>query len=220
LKTPQIVSIVNQKGGCGKTTTAINALSWFSQKGLSTILIDTDEQSSSSRTIQELGLPFEQIFDATKLSKRLLSIREEYDHIIIDGPGGASEINRTIVNSSDLVIMPCKQFIYDVEGTQHTLAFLESAQAICRIPPVGVIFLNDVDERSAAFRQAQQFFSEESGNSFIFLKQFIPHQLIIGRMGVQGQSIFQIKGKVAQEMAERYDQLFKQALAAYGTKID
>ncbi|MDP6541543.1 MAG: ParA family protein [Phycisphaerales bacterium] len=56
--TVRTIAIVNQKGGCGKTTTAINVAAVFASRGLRTLLVDMDPQSHCAAG---LGVPEEQI---------------------------------------------------------------------------------------------------------------------------------------------------------------
>lgn len=54
----RIFAIVNQKGGCGKTTTAINLSAVFARRGLRTLLVDMDPQSHCAIG---LGVPEQRI---------------------------------------------------------------------------------------------------------------------------------------------------------------
>lgn len=50
----RVIAIINQKGGCGKTTSAINLGAIFARRGLRTLIIDMDPQSHCAAG---LGIP-------------------------------------------------------------------------------------------------------------------------------------------------------------------
>ncbi len=124
-----IVSLVNQKGGVGKTTVAINLAGCLSEGGHRVLLVDADPQGS---VLQWHSIskhhPFqvEHCPSAAVLGNRK-ALAKKNDHVIIDAPPAMGEITRAILAVSDLAIVPITPSPLDIWSSKETISLFPEA---------------------------------------------------------------------------------------------
>jgi chromosome partitioning protein len=119
-----IICLVNQKGGVGKTTIAVNLASCLSERGFQTLLVDADPQGS---VLQWQSIAQNQPFEVThRPSASLLSDKKGMtrgrDHVVIDAPPAIGEITRAVLSVSDLAIVPIGPSPLDIWSSKETIS--------------------------------------------------------------------------------------------------
>ncbi|MEA1913037.1 MAG: AAA family ATPase [candidate division WOR-3 bacterium] len=163
------ISIVNQKGGVGKTTTAINlavALDFYQQHCL---IVDMDPQANATSGIGFTNV-YPTIYDVLvkgtepkdvirktnvdkldilpsdislvgaevelvgmrgremQLKRKIMSLKREYDFILIDAPPSLGLLTLNALVASDSVLIPIQVEFYAMEGLSKLLNTIRSVQ--------------------------------------------------------------------------------------------
>jgi chromosome partitioning protein len=125
-----IVSIVNLKGGVGKTTITVNLAGALLEAGLRVILLDTDPQGSvlQWRSI-EASFSLDVIHHPLPVNTDIVStFSKGNDFLIFDTPPASGPITRSVVDVSDLAIIPVTPSPLDIWSSRETLDMVESCR--------------------------------------------------------------------------------------------
>ena len=146
-----IVAIVNQKGGSGKTTLAIN-LSWALAATERVLLLDADPQGSAQDWAHDSDNSPEglTVMGAGKggLLAQVRSLAPSYDWIIIDGPPGISRVSAEAVRAADVVLIPTKPSPLDVWAATDIVDAVRARQKSSKGVPRAAFVISMVDRRT------------------------------------------------------------------------
>lgn len=146
-----IISVVNQKGGVGKSTVSTNVAVAFARLDYRVLFIDSDDQKSALDWINNRPEGYSKIvgthLGTQHLRKQVRELSKNYDVTIIDGKGIISEASKAALVISDFFIVPVAPGTYDLHSTED---FLEKVvQEVSSFKETkGALVLNMMDTTS------------------------------------------------------------------------
>lgn len=211
-----IIGLVNQKGGCGKSTTAAHFAYWLSFSR-SVMLIDADSQQSSSTWLSQLEpekIPTQAILDPEQLFETIEIISNKYDVIMVDGPAGLSEVTKSILDLVDLALVPCQPSGLDLSSSSKILQLLRHRQKVRGGLPKTGLFLSRAVKGTLLLKEATQALGVDP--RFPLLKSIIYQRQCIADAPIQQTTVFGLSSTSAKSASNDYQNLFQEALKILG----
>lgn len=128
-----IILIGSQKGGCGKSTIAVNIAAFLASKKKDCILVDSDAQRTASvwSLDREENKSLSKVHSIQKfdnICNALLDLKSRYEYVIVDSPGRDCRELRTGLTVADLLVVPLKCSQPDLDTVPHMKQIIDEAK--------------------------------------------------------------------------------------------
>jgi chromosome partitioning protein len=126
----QTIALIAQKGGTGKTTLALSLAVAAVQRGRTVAVVDLDPQASAANWADRRVLDVPAVVSAhvPRLQNVIDTARQNgVDLILIDTPGKSEQAALAAAKVADLVLIPCRPQIHDIETLTATKEIIDLA---------------------------------------------------------------------------------------------
>lgn len=128
----QIISILNQKGGSGKTTLTTNLAYAILKDNHKVLIIDSDPQGSARDWNNETDGSIVPVvgLDRPSLANDIKAVINGYDFVLIDGAPQLSKHMAAAIRVSDKILIPVQPSPYDIWATADLVGMIKQAQEL------------------------------------------------------------------------------------------
>ncbi len=208
-----IIALINQKGGCGKSTTAVHFAYWLATKqNKKVLLVDADAQQSSSAWLSgmEQKVPYKIVQTPDDLLDQIPGLAGDYEQIIVDGPASLAESTRAILFRADLAIVPVQPTGVDLRSASDAVRLIKQAQSVRGGQPAAAVFLSRAVKGTKLKQEAIELLSKTP--EVTMLKTVVHQKQAIADTSGQSATVWDLSSPPAKESAREYERLFKEIL--------
>lgn len=150
----KVISVVNTKGGTGKTTISTNVATRLAMLGYNVLLIDMDAKQNSSLKVIEIRNSNNDLATVSAVTMKAKSLFKDiqnysnFDFIVIDAGAGDNELTRASVACATfgMLLIPLKASGLDYWVTDDVLGTLEEWRSYFTIENT-YLLLNEYDPK-------------------------------------------------------------------------
>jgi chromosome partitioning protein len=157
-----VIAVLNLKGGCGKSTIAINLACELAGTSDPVLLIDNDSQGTASHWLSHGRLPVQGEFmplendeDGERLVRAVAARNERY--VVLDAPAHVGAAALAAGKIADLVLVPVTASGVDLVATRAVVDIIRQARVLRRGgAPKCLIVPSKIDRRTDAGRRIDE----------------------------------------------------------------
>jgi chromosome partitioning protein len=155
----KVISLLNEKGGAGKSTMALNLAASLHRRGSKVVLLDCDPQGTirdwRNTSPEGVNLPPVLAADRANTFKESIKTLEGNDYVIVDGPAKAKEMTAAIVRNSDIVLIVIQPSAADIWAAAAVVQIVNGYKEVGGEVDVAFL-LNRVSSTSKLSKEAIQ----------------------------------------------------------------
>lgn len=215
---PQVIGVLNQKGGAGKTTISTGLSSSLAEAGYNVLLLDADPQGSALawsavRSSHDLPSKFSVLgMPHGSIHKEIERVSKGYDFVVIDAPPRVDLIAVSAIMASDIVVIPVQPSPYDIWAAEDIVNMVRKAQVYK--PMLKCTFV--INRKIFNTNMGKEVHEALAKYEYPVLNQAIYNRVAYAEAPVTGKSQYELdpEGITAKEMeavtAETLDMLNKE----------
>jgi chromosome partitioning protein len=198
-----VISILNPKGGCGKSTLTTNLAHALQQEGRSVLIVDTDPQGTMRdwQAMQDEHCTMPPVIgvDPKKLTTDLERLSMAYDLVIIDGTAKMMQGLGLAVKASTLILIPIQPSAADMWAVAGLVELIRTRQQIFGGLPRAAFVIS---RQIAGTRMAADIADALNAYGLPVLKSRTTQRIAYTEALSRGSSVFELDpvGKAAREI--------------------